>query len=374
MKENHNPRNKIRYAVVGLGHLAQVAILPAFKSARNSQLVTIVSGDAEKRDELGKKYGLHQVYSYEDYEKALETVDAVYIVLPNHLHREYSVRAAKAGVHVLCEKPMAATEEECRAMMQAADENEIKLMIAYRLHFEKGNLEAIQLASSGKLGNLRAFTSEFGQQVAADNIRLKEPVEKGGGPVYDMGVYCINAARYLFQDEPLEVIATSATRDDPKFHNAGEMVSVMMRFPEQRLATFTCSFGSADVSRYTLIGTEGVLTSEPAYDYTLAIKHHLIVGEQKSNKTFPKRDQFAAELIYFSDCIRKDKQPEPSGLEGLQDVRLVQAIHESARTGRKVDIAPLPDKPRPTLRQEIHIPAHGKPETVNAKSPSGEAA
>ena len=375
MTEKHNNRReKIRYAVVGLGHLAQVAVLPAFKSARNSQLVTIVSGDAEKRDELGKKYGLRQVYSYGDYEKALETVDAVYLVVPNHLHREYAVRAARAGVHVLCEKPMAVTEEECRAMMQAADDSNVKLMIAYRLHFERGNLEAIQLAGSGKLGNLRAFTSEFGQQVAPDNIRLKEPVEKGGGPVYDMGVYCINAARYLFQDEPVELVATSATRSDAKFENAGEMVSVMMRFPEERLATFTCSFGSADVSRYTLIGTEGILTSEPAYDYTLAIKHHVTVGERSTRKTFPKRDQFAAELVYFSDCIRKDKQPEPSGLEGLEDVRIVQAIHESARTGQKVNIAPLPDKPRPTLRQEIHLPAHGKPETVNAKSPSGEAA
>ena len=369
-----NSRRKIRYAVVGVGHLAQVAVLPAFKTARNSELVTIVSGDAQKRDELGKKYGLEQVYSYDDYEKALSTVDAVYLVVPNRLHKEYSVRAARAGVHVLCEKPMAVTEEECEAMLQAADENKVKLMIAYRLHFEKGNLEAIQIASSGKLGQLRTFTSEFGQMVADDNIRLTEPVEKGGGPVYDMGVYCINAARYLFRDEPTEILAVTASANDPKFKNAGEMASVIMHFPEERLASFTCGFGSADVSRYTLVGTKGLLTAEPAYNYSKAIKHRLTVDKTMTARTFSKRDQFAAELTYFSDCIRKNKEPEPSGLEGLADIRIVRAIYESARTGKKVELAPLQKKQRPTMEQEIHLPAHGKPETVNAESPSGEAA
>jgi predicted dehydrogenase len=374
MNGKSNSRKKIRYAVVGLGHLAQVAILPAFKSARSSELVTLVSGDTQKREELGKKYGLEQVYSYEDYEKALSTVDAVYLVVPNHLHKDYSLRAAKAGVHILCEKPMAVTEDECHAMIQAAEENNVKLMIAYRLHFEKANLEAIQLATSGKLGELRAFSSEFGQQVADDNIRLTETAEKGGGPVYDMGVYCINASRYLFRDEPIEIQAASASSDNPKFRKAGEMVSVVMRFPGERLATFTCSFGSADVSRYTLLGTKGILTAEPAYDYSLPLKHRLQLGEQTSNKTFSKRDQFAAELTYFSDCIRKDKQPEPSGMEGLADVRIVRAIYEAAETGKKVELKPLPKKQRPTMEQEIHLPAHGKPKVVNAESPSGEAA
>ncbi len=179
MTNKNLSRRKIRYAVVGLGHLAQVAILPAFKTARNSELVSIVSSDATKREELGKKYGLEQVYSYEEYEQALSQVDAAYIVLPNHLHKDWCARTARAGVHVLCEKPMAVTEKDCEAMIQSAEENKVKLMIAYRLHFEKGNLEAVQLASSGKPGKLRAFTSEFGQQVAEDNIRLTEPVENG---------------------------------------------------------------------------------------------------------------------------------------------------------------------------------------------------
>ena len=365
-------QKKIRYAVVGLGHLAQVAVLPAFKNTSNSTLAAIVSGDAQKLKKLGQKYDLEHVYSYEDYDQALSEVDAVYLVLPNHLHREYVVRAAEAGVHVLCEKPMAVTEEDCKAMIEAADANNVKLMIAYRLHFEEANLEAIRLLKSGKLGNPRIFDSAFSQQVADDNIRVTEPVEKGGGPVYDMGIYCINAARYLFQAEPALVLASSANDGEKRFRGIDEMTSVVMHFPGERLATFTCSFGAADVSRYTVIGTKGSLTAEPAYDYSIGLRHQLTIGEKTSTRNFPKRDQFAAELIYFSECILKDREPEPSGWEGLADVRIIRAIYESARTGQVVELPRLPAKKKPTMRQEIHRPAHGKPKTVNAESPSGE--
>jgi predicted dehydrogenase len=367
----HKTGRKIRYAVVGLGDLAQVAVLPAFKNAPNSELVAIVSGDPEKRTKLGKKYRLDHVYSYEQYDRALAEVDAVYLVLPNHLHREYTVRAAQACVHVLCEKPMAVTPEDCEAMIEAASENQVKLMIAYRLHFEESNLEAIRLGKNGRLGDLRIVDSVFSQQVAEGNIRVTEPIEKGGGPVYDMGVYCINAARYLFQAEPTEVFAFSASKPERRFKEVNEMSSVVMRFPEERLAMFTCSFGAADFSRYSLIGTKGSLTAQPAYDYSMSLKHQLTIGEKTSTRTFPKRDQFAAEIIYFSNCILRDTKPEPSGLEGLADVRIVQAIYESARNGRPIKIATLPAKKKPSSRQEIHRPAHGKPQMVNAESPSG---
>lgn len=367
-------RTKIRYAIVGLGHIAQVAVLPAFRSATNSELAAVVSGDSTKRKTLAKKYGLDRAYSYEQYDEVLSQVDAVYLALPNHLHREYAVRAAQARVHVLCEKPMAVTEEECQSMIDAAEQNKAKLMIAYRLHFEAGNLEAIRLAQSGKLGDIRIFTSEFAQQIVADNIRAEEGIERGGGPVYDMGVYCINAARYLFREEPTEVLATTANDGEKRFQNTEEMTSAIMRFPGERLASFTCSFGAADVSRYSLIGTKGQLVAEPAYDYALAIKHRLTIGEKTKTKTFPKRDQFAAEISYFSDCILNDKKPETSGLEGLADVRIVQAIYESSRSGKTVRLPEVSTKRRPSLGQEIHRPAHGKPRTVHAKSPSGEAA
>ena len=243
MSTQNNPKRKIQYAVVGLGHLSQVAVLPAFRGAQNSELVAVVSSDAEKRQKVGKKYRVEHQYTYDEYEQALSVVDAVYIVMPNHLHRDYAVRAAKAGIHVLCEKPMAVTEEECESMIEAAEANGVKLMIAYRLHFEKGNLEAAQLAQSGELGAPRFFSSDFAQQVVENNIRVTEPVEQGGGPVYDMGVYCINAARYLFRAEPTSVLACSANNGEPRFQKIDEVTSVVMRFPDERLATFTCSFG-----------------------------------------------------------------------------------------------------------------------------------
>jgi glucose-fructose oxidoreductase len=374
MTTRSGSKRKIRYAVVGLGHIAQVAVLPAFKNASNSELVAVVSGDEEKRKKLAKKYQLENVHSYEEYDRALELVDAVYLALPNDLHREYAVRAAEAGVHVLCEKPMAVTEDECQAMIDAAEKRGVKLMIAYRLHFEAGNLEAVRLAKSGKLGNVRIFTSEFAQQVVDDNVRVRDGVDRGGGPVYDMGVYCINAARYLFRDEPTEVLARDASTGEKRFKNVEEMMSVVMRFPEDRLATFTCSFGAADVSRYTLIGTKGLLTLDPAYEYSQPIKRSLTIAGKTLKKEFPKRDQFAAEIVYFSDCILQNKEPEPSGLEGLADVRIVQAIYESARTGKAVRLPEMPNKKRPTPGQEIRRRAHTKPKTVRAKSPSGEAA
>jgi|SRR5579862_5108496 len=365
---------KIRYAVVGLGHLAQVAVLPAFRGARNSQLFALVSGDTDKLEKVGKKYSLDHLYSYQDYSRALSNVDAVYLTVPNHLHREYAERAAAAGVHVLCEKPMAVSSEDCEAMIAAAKQNHAKLMIAYRLHFEASNLEAVELARSGKLGDLRIFTSEFAQQVAKDNIRVTEPVARGGGAVYDMGVYCINASRYLFGEEPIEVMATAGNDGDERFKLVEEMMSVVMRFPEGRLGTFTCSFGAADIGRYTLIGTKGALRADPAYEYAMALKRQVTIGEKTASKTYPKRDQFAAQIFYFSDCILKDKEPEPSGLEGLADVRIVEAIYESARTRKPVRVPEIPGKRRPTLSQEIHRAAHGKPQVIHAKPPSREAA
>ena len=367
-------RSKTRYAVVGLGHIAQVAVLPAFKSTRNSEIVALVSGDPQKRKTLGKKYRVAQVFSYEEYDQVLPLVDAVYLALPNHLHKEYAVRTAEAGVHVLCEKPMAVTEEECEAMIAAAEENRVKLMVAYRLHFEKGNLEAIRTVKSERLGKPRIFSSDFAQQVTANNVRVTEPVSRGGGPVYDMGVYCINAARYLFGTEPTKVFAVSASNRERRFQKVDEMMSAVVHFPEERLASFTCSFGAADISRYTVVGTKGTLTSDPAYEYAMDIEQEVVAGGKKSKRKFAKRDQFAAEITYFSDCILKNRTPEPSGLEGLADVRIVRALYESARTGSEVTLPPFPRKKKPSLVQEIHRPAHGKPKTVNSQSPTRESA
>src|SRR6185437_8316016 len=206
MKEKKRNAGKIRYAVVGLGHLAQVAVLPAFAHLQDAETAALVTSDKRKARVLARRYRVKNVYDYTQYEECLANdIDAVYIVLPNHQHCEFTVRAAKAGVHVLCEKPMAVSVAECRRMIAAMRQSRRKLMIAYRLHFEKSNLESIAVGQNNKLGKLRFFSSEFGQQIVGSNVRLTEPTRKGGGPVFDMGIYCINAARYLFRAEPTEV-------------------------------------------------------------------------------------------------------------------------------------------------------------------------
>lgn len=354
---------KIRYAVVGLGHIAQVAVLPAFAHARsNSQLTALVSDDPQKLKSLGRRYGVDQLFSYDEYDDCLRSgfVDAVYIALPNHLHAKYTIAAAKAGIHVLCEKPMAVTEKECWAMIGAADLAGVKLMIAYRLHFEDANMTAVKLLRSGKLGDPRFFVSSFAMQVRPDNIRTDK--EKGGGTLYDIGIYCINAARYLFGAEPTEVFAfSSASKKDERFKEIDEMTSAILRFPDGRLAEFTSSFGAADVASYRVVGTKGDVRLDQAYEYVYPIDLHVTIKGKTRKQTFRKRDQFAPELEYFSNCILNDLTPEPSGREGVADVRIIEAIYRSANRNRAVKISPLQQTQRPTMRQTKQKPAVDKP-------------
>ena len=364
-------RSRMRYAVVGLGHIAQVAVLPAFSHARqNSELVALVSDDPAKHEKLRSKYKVQRTYSYDEYDQCLRSgaIDAVYIALPNNLHCDFAVRAAQAGIHVLCEKPMAVTEEECENMISAAKQARVKLMVAYRLHFEKANLEAVEIAHSGKLGEPRFFSSVFAMQVKEDNIRLKR--ELGGGTLYDIGVYCINAARSLFRAEPSEVHAFSVSGNDARFREVDEMTGAVLRFPDERLASFTCSFGAADVSAYELVGTEGNLRVEPAYEYIGELRHRLTIKGKTRERTFSSRDQFAPELIYFSNCIIHHLDPEPSGAEGLADVRVIRALYRSAESGRAVQLEPYIKRQRPGLEQEITRPAVEKPELVNVQGAS----
>jgi predicted dehydrogenase len=348
---------RIRYAVVGLGHIAQAAMLPAFRHAsRNSELVALVSGETKKLKQLGRRYGVAHVGSYEDFDSMLasDLFDAVYIALPNDKHRDFTLRAARAGKHVLSEKPMAVSARDCEAMIRATRDAGVKLMIAYRLHFERANLEAMQLARSGRLGEPRFFSSDFAMQVSEDNIRLER--ERGGGPLYDIGIYCINAARFMLDAEPTAVWATATKSRDPRFREVEETLIGVMRFNDERLASFTCSFGAADRSTFTLTGTRGSITLDPAYEYAQGLSYTLRLGEREKTKRFGKSDQFAPELLYFSDCILKNRQPEPSGEEGLADVRIIEAMHRSAQSGRWISLPAQPRKPRPTLRQEKRRP------------------
>jgi glucose-fructose oxidoreductase len=359
----------VRYAVVGLGHIAQVAVLPAFRNARrNSRLAALVSDDRTKLKALARKYGIEATYAYDDYESCLEQVDAVYIALPNHMHAEYTIRAARAGVHVLCEKPMAITAEECDEMIDACETNGVKLMIAYRLHFEEINLKAVELVRRGRIGEPKFFNSSFSMTVRRGDIRTKP--ETGGGTLYDIGVYCINAARYLFRAEPIEVSAISVNSGTGKLKEIDESTGALLRFDAGRVAAFVTSFNADDVAAYRIVGTRGQLHVDPAYEYAEGLAYELTVNGRTTRKRIGKRDQFAPELLYFSDCILKDREPEPSGQEGRQDVRIVQALYESAETGRAVEIPPFTPSKRPTARQRIVRPGVKEPELVKVQSAS----
>jgi glucose-fructose oxidoreductase len=362
-------KGPIRYAVVGLGHIAQVAVLPAFRhAARNSRLAALVSGDTTKRRVLGKKYPLAQTFTYDEYDACLEQVDAVYIALPNSMHAEYAIRAARAGVHVLCEKPMAVTVDECQAMVDACRRHRVKLMIAYRLHFEEITLGVIDLVRKGRIGEPKFFNSSFSMTVREGNIRTDRAL--GGGTLYDIGVYCINAARHLFRGEPTEVTAISVNSGARRVREIDESTGAVLRFDGGRVAAFVTSFNAAGAGAYTVVGTKGQISVDPAYEYAEGLAYTLKIGEKTTRKRIAKRDQFAAELLYFSDCIRHDRRPEPSGEEGLQDVRIVAALYRSAQTGRAVRIPSYRPVKQPTGRQRIRRPGISKPKLVKVKSSS----
>lgn len=362
----------VRYAVVGLGWIAQEVILPAFEHAKKSQLVALVTDDPTKAEELGKKYEVSQVVDYDKYNALLRsgTIDAVYITLPNHMHKDFTVRAAQTGIHVLCEKPMADTVAECEEMIRAAETNNVKLMIAYRLHLEPANLKAIETVQSGTLGEPRIFSSTFTQQVERDNVRLKRHM--GGGPLMDMGVYQINASRYLFRDEPVEAVGVGANSGDPRFREVHEMASAILRFPGDRLAVFTCSFGATGADSYEVVGTKGGLRLDPGFTYQSEITMRLKVEGKEEESSFDKVDQFGGEIEYFSECVLNNTEPEPNGYEGLADVRVVQALLQSMRSGAPVKLAPFEKRSRPGEGQKKEKSPIKPQNLVDAKSATAD--
>lgn len=366
---NEDQARRVRYAVVGLGWFGQAAVLPAFQHAKgNSELRAIVSDDPKKQEELSGKYNV-PACSYHDYDALLAsgTIDAVYLVLPNSLHCDYTLRAAQQGVHVLCEKPLAGTSSEAKDMIEACQRANVRLMTAYRLHFEPANLSVVSLIDEGTIGEPRLFTATHTNNVKPGNSRLEGDL--AGGPLRDIGIYCINAARYVFQSEPTEVAAFTASSEDPRFREVPEMVSAVLRFPKDRLATFNCGFGEATVSRYSVIGTEGEIGMESGFSFNSPITRTIQKGEQTESKTFPLGDQIAPEIVYFSGCVLKGRDPEPSGLEGLIDMEIMEAIEQSAREGKSIRMR-LPDKARrPDRSQRRTKPAVEEPKLVRAESP-----
>lgn len=368
---NHRPVRKVRYGVVGLGHIAQSAVLPAFAHAReNSELVALISGDPQKRQVLQARYGVEHVGPYEQLEELIHRaqLDAIYLAVPNHLHRELAERAMEAGAHVLCEKPFALTSEECAAMLETAARTARKVMTAYRLHFVEGTLQAIKLAASGKLGELRVFSSVFSHQVRQGDIRTRP--EAGGGALFDLGPYPVNMVRHLFQAEPIEVYAQQQPQPPEGTRGVDDVTCALLRFSGDRVAQFTISQAAAAVNEFSLLGTKGQLRVEDAYEYAAPQVHHVTLNGKTKATRYAALDQFAPELLHFSRCVREDLEPEPSGREGLADVIVLEALALSAATGRPVHLPERALPSHPTMDQAMWRPPVGKAKTVNAPSPS----
>jgi glucose-fructose oxidoreductase len=326
-------RRRLRLAVVGLGRIARNAVLPAFARAPTCRLAALVSGNPRRRTRLARKYGAEIAVGYEDYGNLLSdgAIDAVYIALPNELHAEYVLRALRAGVHVLCEKPLATTLADAKRIAQQVRRGRACLMTAYRLNFEPATLRAREIARSGRLGALQYFSSTYSiRGFGSGDIRLRP---ESGGAVADLGVYCINAARHFFGAEPVEAFALADRGRDPK-----KPTAVLLRFPGGRLGIFTVAFNTPYTAEYRLVGTKGILEMNPGYAYKTPLRLRISTGSWTSEKTFPKTDQFRDELEAFSAFVRSPGRRTSWADEGVADVSVIAAIGRSLREGAPVRV------------------------------------
>jgi predicted dehydrogenase len=334
---------QIGYAVAGLGDLTHQGVLPAFvNAADNSRLVAVIATDRAHAESVAQPFRA-AAYPLDEFRHCLQRDDvhAVYIALANSLHSDYSVEAARAGVHVLCEKPMAVMADECRRMIRTAQTNRVKLMVGYRLRFHPAHAKMLELVRDGAVGTPKTISSEYTTRAdgGGDDPRLQRRL--GGGTVYDLGATCIHAARALFGTEPAQVMAMTARSARHHGGDVDESTVALIRFPEERLAHLHTSFGEEPAAVLRVFGDGGWIELDQAYRHdataTLAVNRH----GKRETFSFDPSDQFAADISYFSSCILQDRPPEPSGVDGLQDVRLIEAIYRSARDGRPVTLPRL---------------------------------
>ncbi|UAK25220.1 Gfo/Idh/MocA family protein [Sphingomonas nostoxanthinifaciens] len=337
------PQRKLGYAIVGLGVYGLGVISPQFANCRSSRLVAYVSGDRDKARAAAAKYGVPErsIYSYAEFDRIRDNpdIDIVYVCLPNSMHAEYVIRAAKAGKHVMCEKPMAVSVAECEAMIAACKAANRKLMIGYRCHFEAFNLEATRLARAGAAGKIRYVRSEHGfVQTNPEAWRLKRALS-GGGSLMDMGVYSLQAARYMTGEEPVAVTARESTdRSDPRFHEVEDIIDWTLEFPSGAIGSCQSMY-SANQNHILLMGDKGRIELEPGTRYN---GNRMWLGKDGREQEIinpppgPGPTQWAGQLDHLVDCIRSNREPIVSGAEGLRDMRIVEAIYRSAREGRTV--------------------------------------
>ncbi len=333
---------KIRYCIVGLGRISLDHFMPATRQSTLTEVTALVSGHPEKARQNAAKYNVPtgSIYTYENFDEIRNNpnIDAVYIALPNSMHAEYTIRAAKAGKHVLCEKPMCTSVEDAKAMIAACAAANRKLMIAYRCQLEPTNLRAIELIRNGTIGKVQAIESANGFNISPGEWRLNRKLA-GGGPLMDVGIYSLNACRYLTGEEPAAISAYGSVIDqDGRFSEVEENVSWTMKFPSGIVASCNTTYGGDMDGYYKVHGSRGWLMMYPAFGYQGL---HLTAEADGARKGDPdvkidepekQRDpwQFARQADYFATCIDSNLTPKMSGEEGLRDMQYMQQIYKSA--------------------------------------------
>ena len=363
---------KVRYGMVALGDITQEAMLPGVAHTGNSVVTAFVTGDPEKARLVGEKYGVTACYGYDRFEEMLRsgTVDAIYLATPNWRHAEFAVPALRAGIHVLVEKPLEVSTTSCQQILDAQKASTAKLMVAYRLHFEPATLSLVEKIRAGDLGELVSFSSSFAQMVDPSNHRASNGIE--AGPVFDMGPYPVNAARYVFGDEPTEVVSAVGTRH-PEAGFGGDFddtVAVTLRFPGNRIAQFVVSYCANTIDSYVVLGTKGSVQVSPGYMFGMSLEQSQVIGDSKSHQSFKNTDQFGGELRYFSECIIEGRDPEPDGEEGYADVRVLEGIVRALKSGRSEALPPFSRTKRIDTAQVQTLAAKRTPELVNTSNPA----
>ena len=335
---------KIGYCIIGLGRISMNEFMPGVKISEQCRITGIVSGHADKAQRIASQYGVpaSSIYTYENMDRIADNkeIDAVYVALPNSMHAEYTIRSAKAGKHVLCEKPMAISSAECEKMIAACKSADRKLMIAYRCQYEPNYLKALKIVRDGQVGRLEVYDSSFGFNIQAGEWRLSKKLA-GGGPLMDVGIYCLNACRFLSGEEPVEVDARWAVLDkDGRFDEVEENLVWSMRFPSGLLATCDTSYGTNTNGWFRLYGSKGSIQMDTAFSYEgVALK---VGGPAHSgdSDTLPDSNphQFTREADHLADCILQNKVPRSAGEEGLRDMRILEAIYRSCKEARAVKL------------------------------------
>ncbi|HEY7119365.1 MAG TPA: Gfo/Idh/MocA family oxidoreductase [Tepidisphaeraceae bacterium] len=331
---------KLGFCVVGIGSLSKNQIIPGLAKCKDARLVALVSGHAaEKAPPIIEKYSLNPkyVYNYDNYDSLKDNpdIDVVYVVLPNSMHAEYTIRAFKAGKNVLCEKPMAVSVEECQQMIDAGKAAGKKLQIGYRLRHEPFNMKAIELLRSGQFGAIKNIDAGAAFVIGdPKQWRLNKKLA-GGGSLMDIGIYALNACRYLSGEDPVEVTAmTYSTPNDPRFPQVEETMLFTLRFASGLLANCTSSYGFG-VNRYRVTCTKGVVESEPFLSYAgLRLFAQMPGKREKEELPLENVDQFAAEMDFFAQCIKQNKEPRTPGEEGQRDLKVITALYKSAESGK----------------------------------------